>query len=131
MIKQIDKVWVPATADRPGYLRRFHDTPRPPLDRLCAILGEDCLPCRDLLTQRQDTNPLQLRRAIYHDLDHLFAYPLAVPGRAESGFETRANPDRFPQAVAALKAVDTVDKPHDGLPTVPTAPTTTTDFHLL
>jgi hypothetical protein len=131
VIKQIDKVWVLATADHPGYLRRFHDTPRPPLDRLCAILGEDCVPCPDLLKQRQDTNPLQLRLAIYHDLDHLFAYPLAVRGPAENVFETLANPDRFQQALAALKAVDTVDKPHDGLPTVPTAPTTTTDFHLL
>jgi hypothetical protein len=127
VIKQIDKVWVPATADRPGYLRRFHDTPRPPLDRLCAILGEDCAPCRDLLKQRLDTNPLQPHRAIYRDLDHLFAYPLAVPGHVESTFETLVDPDRFPQAVVALKAVNTVDKPHDGFPTVPTVSTTTTD----
>ena len=130
VIKQIDKAWVPATADRPGYLRRFHDTPRPPLDRLCAILRADCDPCRDLLRQRDDTNPLQLCRSIYRDLDHLFAYPLAVPGHIESVFQTLADPDRFPQAVAALKAVDTVDKPHDGLPTVPTASTTTADLHI-
>ena len=131
VIKQIDKVWVPATAERPGYLRRFHDTPRPPLDRLCAILGKDSTICQDLLKQRDDTNPLQLRRSIYRDLDHLFAYPLAVPGHVESAFETLADPDRFPAAVAALKAVDTVDKPHNGLPTVPTATTTSTTDVLL
>ena len=61
VIKQIYKLWVPATAQRPAYLRRFHDTP---LDRLCAILGEDSTICRDLLKQRDNTNPLQLRRTI-------------------------------------------------------------------
>jgi hypothetical protein len=30
VIKQIDKVWVPATSDHHGYIRRFHDTPGHP-----------------------------------------------------------------------------------------------------
>ena len=74
-------------------------------------MGEDSTICQELLKQRDNINPLQLRRSIYRDLDHLFAYPLAVPGHVESTFETLADPDRFPAAVAALKAVEALGYP--------------------
>jgi len=68
---------------------------------------------------------LQLRRAIYQALDHFFAYPNAVPGHVENVFETLADPDRFSDIPSALQAVDTGDKPDNGLTPVPTASTTT------
>jgi transposase InsO family protein len=125
VMKQIAKEWKSPTADRQGYVKRYHDTARPPLDRLCALVGPDSPQCQTLLTQRQQLNPLALSRAIYDDVAHLFTYPNAAPDQVEDVFETLADPDRWPAAVAARGAVDTVDKPNPGLPTVPTAPTTT------
>lgn len=127
-LKQIDKTWIPETPERQGYIKRKHDPARTPLDRLCDLDKEDATaPCHILRQQREEINPRQLRNTIHADLDRLFAYPEATPGQVESIYQTLADPDRFPEAVAALRAVDTVDKPHNGLPTVPTAPTTTTD----
>lgn len=123
VMKQIDKQWLPATAERSGYLKRTHDTPRPPVLRLCTYLPP--LQAQPLLAQRVQINPLQLRRQIYHDLQHLFAYPNAAPHDTQDVFQTLANPDFFPQARAALRGVDTVDKPNHRLPTVPTPPTAT------
>ena len=74
---------------------------------------------------REAINPRQLRRDIEKMLEHLFAYPAATPGQVENAYETLADPDRFPEAVAALRAVEAVDKPNSGLPTASTAPTTT------
>ena len=125
VMKQIAKAWVPATDDRPGYVRRRHDTPRPPLQRLCDILGHDHVTPQVLFQRRDDINPLELRRAIYQDRDHIFTLPGAQLGQTENVFATLACPDRFPAAVAALQAVDTVDKPQTGLTTVSTASTTT------
>jgi hypothetical protein len=111
VMKQIAKAWVPATEHRPGFVRRRHDTPRPPLQRLCDILGHDHASTQELIQQRDGINPLALRRAIYCDRDFIFTLPGAQPGQVESVFDTLACPQRFPAAVAALQAMDTVDKP--------------------
>jgi len=126
VLKQTAKVWCPPTEDRQGYVKRSHDPATTPLERLCAL--EDAAytaSCHALRQHRQQINPLQLRRDILHALDRLFSCPGAVPGHVENVYETLADPDRFPAAVAALKAVESVDKPQDGLPTDPTATTTT------
>jgi hypothetical protein len=127
VMKQISKEWVPPTAQRNGYVKRKHDMARAPLVRLCEILGPDNPACQTLFAEYEQINPLQLTRDIAKHLDHLFTYPNAAPHQVESIFETLADPERWPEAVAALGAGDTVDKPNDGLPTVPTAPTTTTE----
>jgi hypothetical protein len=71
--------------------------------------------------------PLHAAPPVPANLDHLFGYPNATPGQVENVYETLSDPDRFPETAAAQRAVDTVDKPNSGLPTVPTAPTTTTE----
>jgi hypothetical protein len=125
VLKQLDKAWQPPTAERQGYVKRIHDPARPPLDRLCALdHGAYAAQCQALLQERAALNPRQLRRDIEQMLAHLFAYPGARPGQVENAYETLADPDRFPEAVEALRAVGAVDKPNDGLPTGPTAPTT-------
>jgi hypothetical protein len=129
VMKQIDKEWRPPNDTRKGYVKRTHDIPRPPVDRLCEIWGKDTPKAQALLTQRAQINPLQLRRAIYRALDHFFAYPNAIPGHVENVFETLADPDRFPDIPSALQAVDTGDKPDSGLTPVPTASTTTKSNH--
>ena len=100
VMKQIAKEWMPPTADRKGYMKRQHDTARPALERLCELLGPDNAQCQTLREQRTHLNPLELTRTIHTDLDHLFAYPNAVPGRVENVFETLADPDRFAEPVA-------------------------------
>jgi hypothetical protein len=127
VLKQLDKEWRGPTDDRQGYVKRKHDPARTPLDRLCDLDNAAyAAQCHALCQDREKINPRQLRQDIIQGLDHLFTYPNAVPGQVENAYETLADPDRFPEAVAALKAVESVDKPDDGLPTDPTAPTTTT-----
>jgi hypothetical protein len=127
VLKQIDKEWRPPTTERQGYVKRQHDTARTPLDRLCDVQGDAYTAhCEALRQAREAINPRQLRQDIIQAIDHLFTYPPATPGQVENAYETLADPDRFPEAVAALKAVESVDKPNNGLPTDPTAPTTTT-----
>jgi hypothetical protein len=125
VMKQIDKTWVSTHEGQSGYLKRTHDQARSPLQRLCDTPGFDAQRAQALRAQRDAINPLLLRRAIYAGLDHLFAYPNAQPDQVQDVFQTLADPDLFPEAVEALRAVETVDKPKTGLPTVPTAPTAT------
>ena len=127
VMKQSDKTWVPTHDGQSGYLKRTHDQAQSPLERLCATPDFDAQRAQTLRAQRDTRNPLQLRRAIYAGLDHLFAYPNAQPGQVQDIFQTLADPDLFPEARAALGAVDTVDNANHALPTVPTAPTTTID----
>jgi len=124
VMRQIAKQWVPNADDSGGYIRRRHDDAQPPVVRLCAT---ETLPVDKrelLLAQRRDLNPLALRRKIHADLQHLFAYPGAVPGQPESAYETLAYPELFPAAIAALMAGETMDNSKDELPTVPPAATT-------
>jgi len=126
VMKQIDKTWVPTHDGQSGYLKRTHDQARSPLERLCDTPDFDTQHAQALRAQRDTLNPLQLRRTIYAGLDHLFAYPNAQSDQVQDVFQTLADPERFPEALAALRAVETMDKPQTGLPTVPTAPTATT-----
>lgn len=108
VMKQTSKAWVPPTAHRQGYVKRQHDTARAPLVRLCERLGPDSAACQALFVQYAQINPLQLTQDIRKALDHLFTYPNAAPHQVESIFETLADPERWPEAVAALEAGDIV-----------------------
>jgi hypothetical protein len=127
VLKQIDKVWMPPTAGRQGYIKRTHDTAQTPLERFGDLDNPAyAAQYQALCQEREALNPRQLHRDIEKALAHLFAYPNAQPGQVENVYETLADPDHFPEAVAALQAVEAVDKPKCGLPTAPTAPTTAT-----
>ncbi len=125
VMHQIDKEWVPNPNGTGGYTRRQHDLAAPPLVRLCQTATLPATTCAALLEQRAALNPLALRREIYAALRHLFTYPGAVPGLPENVYETLAQPELFPAAIAALQAGETVDNPEAALPTVPPAATTT------
>ncbi|MCJ7556242.1 MAG: transposase family protein [Gammaproteobacteria bacterium] len=126
VLKQIDKVWVLPTAARQGYIKRTHDAARTPLERFSDLDNPGyTAQYQALCRERETLNPRQLRRDIVKALDHLFAYPNAASSQVENVYETLADPERFPEAVAALRAVGAVDKPKSSLPTAPTAPTTT------
>jgi hypothetical protein len=107
VMKQIAKEWLPATEQRPARLKRSHDVAQPPVLRLCTYLPPEQQ--QPFLERRTTINPLQLRRQLYHDLDHLFAYPNAAPHEIQDVFQTLANPDLFPAARAALDAIDSRD----------------------
>lgn len=102
VLHQVDKQWVAHTDTAGGYTRRFHDVPVPPVVRLgnSGSLSEEKR--ADLLAQRDAINPLALRREIYADLQHLFAYPCAAPGESQDVFQTLAYPELFPEAMAVL-----------------------------
>ena len=127
VLKQIDKVWMPPSSERQGYLKRTHDVARTPLERFGALDNPAyTTPYQALCQARDARNPRQLRRDIEQMLDHLFAYPNARPGEVHNVYETLADPDHFPEAVEALRAGGAVDKPKNSLPTAPPAPTTAT-----
>ena len=102
VMHQVDKQRISHTASTGGYTRRFHDVPVPPVVRLCRSGALSDAQCAELLAQREAINPLALRREIYADLQHLFAYPCAAPGASQDVFQTLAYPELFPEAVAAL-----------------------------
>jgi hypothetical protein len=126
VMRQTAKEWVPNADGSGGYTRRRHDDAAPPVVRLCAAQTLPEAQRAALLEQRRNIDPLALRRKIYADLQHLFAYPAAVPGQPESVYETLAHPELFPAALAALDAGESVDNSENELPTLP--PTTTTDL---
>ena len=88
VLRLSEKVVVPGADGQPTRIKRRHDRARTPFDRLCdtdTILPDH----RDLLLALRDqTNPRQLRQAVYHLLDHLFGLPGAVPGVTEDVFQT-------------------------------------------
>ena len=106
VMRQIDKQWVPPSDSRPGYLKRIHDTPCPPLSRLCDSLHLSASKIQSLWRHRNALNPLLLRRQIYRDLDHLFAYPNAQPNSVQDIYQTIDNLDLFPEVLAALGEFD-------------------------
>ena len=73
-------------------LRRRFDDARTPYDRLAATPSLFLERKDALLALRRETNPRQLRREIYADLDALFALPCAMPGVTENVLETLAVP---------------------------------------
>ena len=111
VMRQIDKQWVPDSDSRSGYFKRIHDQARSPFRRLCET---DCLSQDKLLPLAQhyaDLNPVRLRRDIYKALDHLFAYPNALPNQVQNIFQTIDNVDLFPEVIAALNIPDPVLSP--------------------
>ncbi len=108
VMHQIAKVWVPNPNGAGGYTRRQHDLATPPLVRLCQTATLPATTCAALLEQRAALNPLAWRREIYAALQHLFTYSGAVPGLPENVYETLAQPELFPAAMAALQAGETV-----------------------
>ena len=79
---------VETTEDGGLRVKRIHDQPRTPFDRLCAtgVLPEATV---ERLTELRDrTNPRELRQKIYQLRDRLFRLPGAEPGKTEDVFET-------------------------------------------
>lgn len=102
VMRQIDKQWVPATDTRPGYLKRIHDQPRSPWQRLIetqSITNDQRAACSQRFAA---LNPLRLCRDIHRALQHLFAYPCAQPDVVEDVFESITNLHLFPEVIAAL-----------------------------
>lgn len=130
VMHQVAKEWVPNSAGSGGYTRRKHDQALPPVVRLCSTTTLSDEKRAALLAQRAALNPLALRRKIYADLQHLFAYPGALKGQPESVFQTLAHPELFPAAMAALAGGETVDNSNNELPTVPPPSTTTSPSSL-
>ena len=69
-------------------LRRRHDVPCTPFDRLVqtGVLSTEAQQEYELL--RKKTNPRQLRREIYQMLEQILEIPLATEGKTENVFET-------------------------------------------
>ena len=102
VMHQIAKEHVPASDTHSAYTRRKHDTPLPPLERLCLA---QILPADDqqaLLDARASINPLKLRRAIAAGVQHLVQYPPARSDRVENVYQTLSYPEIFPEACAIL-----------------------------
>jgi len=95
------KAYQPATEERAATVRRKHDEPRTPLDRLCQDPADQDL-CAPLRETQAALNPLTLRQRIYAALKHLWTYPAADPQQPEDVYQTLAHPERFPAACAAL-----------------------------
>lgn len=77
---------------QPAKIIRRYDQPRTPFDRLCATDAVPPYLQTRLHTLRQQTNPRQLRQAIYDQIDTIFALPGAVSGTTESIFDTLLPP---------------------------------------
>jgi hypothetical protein len=70
------------TREKDGQVRiqRRHDQARTPFDRLCATNAIQPEHREQLEALRASINPRELRRQIYHAIDHLFTLPGAIPG---------------------------------------------------
>jgi len=106
VLHQVEKYWVPGPDGHGGYLRRKHDVAKTPLDRLLAMPDFPPAQAARLRAARTALNPLHERRLVQKELEHLYAYPNAIPGQPENIFETLTDPDLFPAAQAALQAED-------------------------
>lgn len=78
------------------YQRRF-DLAQTPLDRLLASQVLDAAQAHQLQALRQQTNPRQLRKSIYDQLQHLFTLPGAVPGQTEDIYQTLSTHPTLPK----------------------------------
>jgi hypothetical protein len=85
-----------------AHVKRCFDQAHTPFDRLCAT---DAISQADRLrlhALREQTNPRQLRQAIYARRDRLFALPPAVPGTSQDVFQTMLMPTNL------MKGADTL-----------------------
>lgn len=73
-------------------VRRCFDQAQTPFDRLCATDAISQPDRQRLQALRDQTNPRQLRQAIYALRDQLFALPQAVPGSSQDVFQTMLMP---------------------------------------
>ena len=76
----------------PAKIIRRYDQPRTPFDRLCATGALAPHLQTRLHNLRKQTNPRQLRQAIYDQIDTIFSLPNAVSGITESIFDTLLPP---------------------------------------
>jgi hypothetical protein len=68
--------------------RRSYHLPQPALDRLCATKAIDCLRRQDLLSTRQEINPLRLRNEVHALIDRLARLLKARPGKPQDVYRT-------------------------------------------
>jgi transposase InsO family protein len=83
-----EKIYCRAENGLPARTKRRHDQARTPFERLCetdAITPEHK---RQLERLRAQTNPLQLRQALYDQIDLLFSLPGAQAGVPEDVYQT-------------------------------------------
>ena len=118
VMHMIAKVRVPATDQRPSYIRRIYDTPRPPLTRLLNTETLDPALSQRLTQHKRHINPLALRNQIYAGIDQLFLFPLAASGKPQNVFQILARPDLFPAAFTAMDMIEASD-PTTYLPSLP------------
>lgn len=102
---QIDKLYIPADAERSARIKRIHDCPRPPLERLIATQMLSDTVAQQLRSQQHNLDLYASQDRIKAMFKHLFAYQCADPDVPENVFQTLANPDLFPAAFAALDVV--------------------------
>lgn len=118
VMHQVAKEHLSATPTRAAYIRRRHDRPRPPLERLCEAHLLSAAQEQALRAQQQAIDLLAFREQIETRLAHLFTYPSADADQPENVFETLAHPELFPAAFAALDVVP-VSRYSDLLPSYP------------
>jgi hypothetical protein len=91
-----EKIIIPAQG-RHTRVKRRYDQAQTPFDRLGvtkAIADQDD---HTLQALRDQTNPRQLRREIYHHLDYLFTLPCATPGITQDVYQTLLMPLSLPK----------------------------------
>ena len=78
---------------QPLRMRRKHDQPATPFDRLCQTSAISPQHKTQLEALRDSINPRRLREDIYDAIDDIFKLPGAVPGVTENVFLTLLNTD--------------------------------------
>ena len=118
VMHQVAKEHLSATATRSTYIRRRHDRPCPPLERLCDAHLLSAAQEQALRAQQQAIDLLAFREQIETRVTRLFTYPSADENHPENVFETLAHPELFPAAFAALDVVP-VSRYGERLPSYP------------
>jgi hypothetical protein len=95
VMRLAEKIFIPATEDRPARIKRQYDQARTPFDRLCETDALSEEERQRLETLRERTNPRTLRQEVYELIDYLFSLPNAVEGQTENVHETLTFPLEF------------------------------------
>ena len=112
VLHPIEKRWVPAADGHSGYIRRFHDTPRPPVTRLCNAKLLSPAQQQALLAQQAAINPVALLRDIEAGWHPLFAYPGAQTKATKPTMSLRLSPTRNSSPKPVRLSVSRAPKPH-------------------
>ena len=88
VMRLVEKTWLQDAEGQRTSVRRRHDLPQTPLDRLCATDAITEADRQQLLEIRRTINPRGLRRHIYDTIDQLLDLPLATPGEKQNIFKT-------------------------------------------